>query len=239
MKIMERKQKPGESFVSYAWNIYDLYQRLSVVQHIAVIVDRIISNSHVAIRSHLRMLDETKKTMTYLLELERKMAKDLPENHEYFKGSKSSQVQPMVQTTTNQEQPQKTGQANNLKCHKCHKVGHFARNCRQSAILCYTCGLPGHISRNCVVVQQTQRVNPVQQVRRVNPGQQFQRVIQVSSGNSNQGGGQFRNGNVQRSSNQGNFQGLGRGGQASSRVQLLVPEEKEEFEEVQDEQEFV
>lgn len=38
----------------------------------------------------------------------------------------------------------------NLKCFKCSKIGHTARECRSTNIVkCYSCGKPGHYSNEC------------------------------------------------------------------------------------------
>lgn len=36
-----------------------------------------------------------------------------------------------------------------IKCFKCDRLGHIARNCKMNSILCFRCNKPGHISRNC------------------------------------------------------------------------------------------
>ena len=36
-----------------------------------------------------------------------------------------------------------------VKCFKCNRIGHSARNCRVNPVICFACGSAGHIRRNC------------------------------------------------------------------------------------------
>jgi hypothetical protein len=56
LRIYKKKQQAEEAFVDYAWEVYDLYQHLptGITTTDAVIVSRIIENSHPTVRTHLR-----------------------------------------------------------------------------------------------------------------------------------------------------------------------------------------
>lgn len=38
---------------------------------------------------------------------------------------------------------------NRDKCHKCNKVGHYARDCKEEQARCYRCSGEGHFAKDC------------------------------------------------------------------------------------------
>ena len=132
--IAARTQKPGESFPDYAWSIYEMFNGFSVTKSEAIRVERIIENSDPAIRIHLRTLKQSEYNMKAIVDLERKLRRDLAPNHPYLRPylanvvSEAPSKDPTSETAPVQNVQQKKP-SGTFYCHHCWKPNHYARDC--------------------------------------------------------------------------------------------------------------
>ena len=133
--ISKRTQRPGEPFPDFAWAVYEMFNGFDSNKADDIRVERIIENSDPAIRIHLRTLKRSDYNMKAIVDLERKIRRDLGPNHPYIRSFQLNSINeaPKIQDSEEQQsqlqsiQQQKTSPVR--YCHYCMKPNHFARDC--------------------------------------------------------------------------------------------------------------